>query len=184
VVTEYKNCEDADTVFVSLWNALRKRLSSCDYCARQQRQAKVGSICQGNQSLPEAAIIQSLGGKKNVQFLSEPMKACRETTRWLGISAWRWAKRTEAGEVRRKICRGACQDKTPRIFRGFYGIGSRDFRPECNALGAYGNCDWTRQKSKDGKGQSMVSPYLTPAFRTIRYPSFQKTRRAVARQSQ
>jgi len=40
-------------------------------------------------------------------------------------------------------------EETPRLFRGAYGIGSRDFRPE-HSLGAYEFATGTT-KRKDGK---------------------------------
>ena len=52
-----------------------------------------------------------------------------------------------------------CPEKTPRLFRGSYGIGSRDFRPE-HSLGAYEFAIGQTRRT-DGKGAADGETYFT-----------------------
>src|SRR6478752_6432285 len=75
LVTQYKT-EDADTVFVSLGSAAENIEAAVDYL-RETRRASVSSIhINVFRPFPEAAVVASLTGKKNVIILErtdEPM---------------------------------------------------------------------------------------------------------------
>jgi len=128
-------CDDADTVFVSLGCAADNIEAACDYL-REKRGAKVGSIhINCIRPFPEAAVINALRGKKNVIILErtdEGMAGDNPLARDIRVAL---GKANEAGKFG-----GALPtlkpEETPRLFRGSYGIGSRDFRPE-HTLGAY-----------------------------------------------
>ncbi len=135
-VSEYKT-EDADTVFVSLGCAADNIEAACDYL-REQRNAKVGSIhINVIRPFPEAAVIEALRGKKNVIVLErtdEGMSGDNPLARDIRVALSKANEVTKFGTVTGLPALGP--DETPRIFRGAYGIGSRDFRPE-HTLGAY-----------------------------------------------
>jgi pyruvate-ferredoxin/flavodoxin oxidoreductase len=134
LLTEYKT-EDADTVFVSLGCAADNIEAACDYL-REQRNAKVGSLhVNVIRPFPEVAIINALRGKKNVIILErtdESLAGDNPLARDIRVA---FGKAQEAAKFG-----GALPvlkpEETPRLFRGSYGIGSRDFRPE-HTLGAY-----------------------------------------------
>ena len=135
-VTEYKTA-DADTVFVSLGCAAENIEAACDYL-RDQRNAKVGSIhINVIRPFPEAAVIDALRGKKNVIILE------RTDEGLAGDNPLARDIRVALGKANEVVKFGSAAGlpaltpaETPRLFRGAYGIGSRDFRPE-HTLGAY-----------------------------------------------
>jgi pyruvate-ferredoxin/flavodoxin oxidoreductase len=133
-ITEYKT-EDADTVFVSLGCAADNIEAACDYL-REQRNAKVGSIhLNVIRPFPEAMVIQALRGKKNVIILErtdEGMAGDNPLARDIRVAL---GKANEAAKFGGALP-ALTPAETPRLFRGSYGIGSRDFRPE-HTLGAY-----------------------------------------------
>ena len=135
-VTKYKT-EDADTVFVSLGCAADNIEAACDYL-REQRNAKVGSIhINVIRPFPEAAVIEALRGKKNVIVLErtdEGLSGDNPLARDIRVALSKANEVTKFGTV--TGLPALSPDETPRIFRGAYGIGSRDFRPE-HTLGAY-----------------------------------------------
>jgi pyruvate-ferredoxin/flavodoxin oxidoreductase len=149
-LSEYK-CEDAETVFVSLGCAAENIDAACDYL-REQRLAKVGSIhVNVIRPFPEAAIIEALRGKKNVIVLERtdegmsgdnPLARDIRTALSKGLEAARFGGELPALKP----------EEMPRLFRGAYGIGSRDFRPE-HTLGAYEYATGQIRR-KDGKGAS------------------------------
>jgi pyruvate-ferredoxin/flavodoxin oxidoreductase len=157
LVSEYRT-EDADTVFVSLGCAAENIEAACDYL-REQRIAKVGSIhVNVIRPFPEAAIINVLRGKKNVIVLErtdEGMAGDNPLARDIRVAL---GKANEALKYGGELP-ALCQDKTPRLFRGSYGIGSRDFRPE-HILGAY-EFAIGQTKRKDGKGAADGVTYFT-----------------------
>src|SRR5580765_6359997 len=157
LISEYKT-EDADTVFVSLGCAAENIEAACDYL-REQRNAKVGSIhINVIRPFPEAAVINALRGKKNVIILErtdEGMAGDNPLARDIRVAL---GKANEALKYGGELP-ALCQDKTPRIFRGSYGIGSRDFRPE-HVLGAY-EFATGQTKRKDGKGAADGVTYFT-----------------------
>ena len=68
LLSEYE-CEDAETVFVSLGSAAENIEAAVDYL-RETRGASVGSIhVNVIRPFPEAAIVKALKGKKNVIIL-------------------------------------------------------------------------------------------------------------------
>ena len=147
LISTYKT-DDADTVFVSLGCAAENIEEACDHL-RKTRGAKVGSLhINVLRPFPEAAVINALRGKKNIIVLErtdEPLATDNPLARELRVV---FGKAQETG-----IFGGALPaltpEQTPRIFRGSYGIGSRDFRPE-HILGAY---EFTTGQTarKDGK---------------------------------
>ncbi|MEO6739730.1 MAG: 2-oxoacid:acceptor oxidoreductase family protein, partial [Chthoniobacteraceae bacterium] len=134
LLTEYKT-SDADTVFVSLGSAAENIEAACDYL-REHRDAKVGSIhLNVIRPFPEAAIIEALRGKKNVIIIE------RTDEGMAGDNPMARDIRVALGKAREAAKFGGhlpvlSVEEMPRLFRGSYGIGSRDFRPE-HTLGAY-----------------------------------------------
>ncbi len=145
-VTEYKT-QDADTVFVSLGCAADNIEAACDYL-RKTRQAKVGSVhINVIRPFPEAAVIEALRGKKNVIIIErtdEGLAGDNPLARDIRVAL---GKANEAVKFGGTIP-ALSPEETPRLFRGAYGIGSRDFRPE-HTLGAYEFATGTTQR-KDG----------------------------------
>src|SRR5689334_23830915 len=134
LIHQYK-CDDADTVFVSLGCAADNIEAACDYL-REQRNAKAGSIhINVIRPFPEAAIINALRGKKNVIILErtdEGLAGDNPLARDIRVALGKANEVTNFGGVLPALTPA----ETPRLFRGAYGIGSRDFRPE-HTLGAY-----------------------------------------------
>src|SRR6516162_5062904 len=156
-LSEYKT-EDADTVFVSLGCAAENIEAACDYL-RDQRNAKVGSIhVNVIRPSPEAAIINALRGKKNVIILErtdEGLAGDNPLARDIRVAL---GKANEAAKFGGSLP-VLRPEETPRIFRGAYGIGSRDFRPE-HTLGAY-EFAIGQTRRKDGKGAADGTTYFT-----------------------
>src|SRR5438093_4356877 len=157
LVTEYK-IEAAETVFVSLGCAAENIGAACDYL-REQRNAKVGSIhVNVIRPFPEAAIINALRGKKNVIILErtdEGLAGDNPLARDIRVALGKANEALKFGGALPALC----PEKTPRIFRGSYGIGSRDFRPE-HTLGAY-EFATGQTRRKDGKGAADGETYFT-----------------------
>ncbi|MBL9216084.1 MAG: 2-oxoacid:acceptor oxidoreductase family protein [Opitutaceae bacterium] len=134
LIHEYRT-EDADTVFVSLGCAADNIEAACDYL-RGQRNARVGSIhVNVIRPFPEAALINALRGKRNVIVLErtdEGLAGDNPLARDLRVAL---GKANEAAKFGGPLP-ALRPEETPRLFRGAYGIGSRDFRPE-HTLGAY-----------------------------------------------
>lgn len=157
LVTEYKT-EDADTVFVSLGCAADNIEAACDYL-REQRNAKVGSIhINVIRPFPEAAVIEALRGKKNVIIIE------RTDEGMAGDNPLARDIRVALGKANEVVHHGGAlpalrPEETPRLFRGSYGLGSRDFRPE-HSLGAY-EFAIGQTKRKDGKGAADGETYFT-----------------------
>ena len=131
---QYKTA-DADTVFVSLGCAADNIEAACDYL-REQRSARVGSVhVNVIRPFPEAAVIEALRGKKRVIILErtdEGLAGDNPLARDIRVAL---GKANEAARYGGALP-GLTPEVTPRLFRGSYGIGSRDFRPE-HTLGAY-----------------------------------------------
>ncbi len=146
-IQEYKT-EDADTVFVSLGCAADNIEAACDYL-REQRNAKVGSIhVNVIRPFPEAAVINALRGKKNVIILErtdEGLAGDNPLARDIRVALGKANEVAKFGGVLPALTPA----ETPRLFRGAYGIGSRDFRPE-HTLGAYEFATGASAR-KDGK---------------------------------
>jgi pyruvate-ferredoxin/flavodoxin oxidoreductase len=148
VISEYKT-EDADTVFVSLGCAAENIEAACDYL-RGQRNAKVGSIhVNVIRPFPEAAIINALRGKKNVIIIErtdEGMAGDNPLARDIRVALGKALEVQKFGGELPALK----PEEMPRLFRGAYGIGSRDFRPE-HTLGAY-EFAIGQTRRKDGQG--------------------------------
>jgi pyruvate-ferredoxin/flavodoxin oxidoreductase len=145
LIHEYRT-EDADTVFVSLGCAADNIEAACDYL-REQRAAKVGSIhLNVIRPFPEAAVVNALRGKKRVIILERTDESlagdnplARDIRVALNKANEQAAFVAKAGSGDPALHSGIpalTPEETPRLFRGAYGIGSRDFRPE-HTLGAY-----------------------------------------------
>ncbi len=134
LLSEYRT-EDADTVFISLGCGAENIEAACDYL-REQRNAKVGSIhINVIRPFPEAAVINALRGKKNVIILErtdEGLAGDNPLARDIRVALGKANEALKFGGAVPSLT----QEETPRLFRGAYGIGSRDFRPE-HTLGAY-----------------------------------------------
>jgi pyruvate-ferredoxin/flavodoxin oxidoreductase len=148
LLSQYK-CEDADVVFISLGCAAENLEEACDYL-REQRNAKVGSIhINVIRPFPEAAVINALRGKKTVIILErtdEGLAGDNPLARDIRVAIGKAQEVTRFGGTLPALK----PEETPRIFRGSYGIGSRDFRPE-HTLGAY---EFATGQSKRKDGQS------------------------------
>src|SRR6185369_16336760 len=148
LITEYKT-SDADTVFVSLGCAAENIEEACDYL-REQRNARVGSIhINVIRPFPEAAIINALRGKKNVIILErtdEALAGDNPMGRDIRVALSKGLEAHKYGGALPTLT----PEQTPRIFRGAYGIGSRDFRPE-HTLGAY---EFATGQSRRNDGRS------------------------------
>ena len=155
-VSTYR-CEDADTVFVSLGCAAENIEAACDYL-RDQRNARVGSIhINVIRPFPEAAVINALRGKRRVIILERtdegmagdnPLARDIRATLGKALEAQRHGGRVPALQP----------DEIPQLFRGSYGIGSRDFRPE-HVLGAY-EFAIGQTRRKDGKAAADGETYF------------------------
>ncbi len=155
-LTSYR-CEDAETVFVSLGCAADNIEAACDYL-RDQRNARVGSIhVNVIRPFPEAAIIEALRGKKQVIILErtdEGMAGDNPLARDIRTAL---GKALECGRFGGDLP-AIAPDEMPRLFRGAYGIGSRDFRPE-HTLGAY-EFAIGQTRRKDGRGAADGATYF------------------------
>lgn len=134
LVTCYRT-DDADTVFVSLGCAAENIEAACDYL-RDQRNAKVGSIhINVIRPFPEDAVIEALRGKKRVIILErtdEGLAGDNPLARDIRVALGKANETARYGGLHPALT----PEETPRLFRGAYGIGSRDFRPE-HTIGAY-----------------------------------------------
>ena len=150
VLSQYK-CDDADTVFVSLGCAAENVEEACDYL-RDQRNAKAGSIhVNVIRPFPEAAIINALRGKKNVIIIERTDEGLAGDNPLARDIRTALGKALEAHLYQGQVP-SMKPEEMPRLFRGAYGIGSRDFRPE-HTLGAY-EFAIGQSKRKDGKGSA------------------------------
>ena len=155
LLTEYKT-EDADTVFVSLGCAAENIEAACDYL-REQRGAKVGSIhVNVHPPLPRSGHHQRAARQEERHH---PRAHRRAAGRRQPAGA-RHPRRRSARRCRREVRRrlpALTPDQMPRLFRGVYGIGSRDFRPE-HILGAYEFATGTtRAQGRQERGRRQTS---------------------------
>lgn len=156
LLTQYRT-DDAETVFVSLGCAAENIEAAVDYL-REQRNASVGSIhLNVIRPFPEAAVINALRGKKNVIILE------RTDEGLAGDNPLGRDVRTALSKAHESHRFGGplpplTPEETPRIFRGSYGIGSRDFRPE-HVLGAY-EFAIGQTRRKDGRGAAEGESYF------------------------
>ncbi|MDP6203091.1 MAG: 2-oxoacid:acceptor oxidoreductase family protein [Prochlorococcaceae cyanobacterium ETNP18_MAG_14] len=157
LIQEY-NTEEADTVFISLGCAAENIEAACDYLS-EQRDAKVGSIhINVLRPFPEAALINALRGKKNVIILErtdEGLAGDNPLGRDIRTALSKGQESARYGGVMPAIT----LEQTPRIFRGSYGLGSRDFRPE-HIIGAFEFATGVIAR-KDGKSAADGETYFT-----------------------
>ena len=157
ILSQYR-CDDADTVFISIGCAAENIEAACDYL-RDTRGAKVGSIhFNVLRPFPEAILIEAIRGKKTLivlertdEGLSGDNPLTRDIRAAIGKSrdARQWAGNIPA----------LSPEETPRLFRGVYGLGSRDFRPE-HIIGAF---EFSENKlaRRDGKKASDGKTFFT-----------------------
>ncbi len=146
-VSKYRT-EDADTVFISIGCAAENIEAVCDHL-RETRGDKVGSLhVNVIRPFPEEAIIEAIRGKKTIIVLERTDESmagdnplARDIRGAIGKSrdSRQWSGNVPAMEP----------EEVPRMFRGVYGIGSRDFRPE-HIIGAY-EFSQNMTARKDGK---------------------------------
>ena len=157
LIQQYKT-KDADTVFVSLGSATENIEAACDYM-RKHNNHKVGSIhINVIRPFPEAEIIEALKGKKRVIILErtdEGMSGDNPLGRDIRTAISKGQESERFGSSLPSIK----YDQTPRIFRGTYGLGSRDFRPE-HIIGAY-EYSTGKISRKDGKKAQDGETYFT-----------------------
>jgi pyruvate-ferredoxin/flavodoxin oxidoreductase len=157
LIAEYKT-EDAETVFVSLGCAADNIEAACDYL-REQRNAKVGSIhINVIRPFPEAAVINALRGKKNaiiIERTDEGLAGDNPLARDIRVALGKANEAVKFGGGLPALKPA----ETPRLFRGAYGIGSRDFRPE-HSLGAYEFATGAAKRA-DGRGAADGETYFT-----------------------
>ncbi len=157
LLQEYKT-KDAETVFISLGSASENIEAACNYM-RKVNNEKVGSIhINVIRPFPEAAIINALKGKKRVIILE------RTDEGLAGDNPLGRDIRTALSKGQEAFFYGSDlpsikPEETPRIFRGSYGLGSRDFRPE-HIIGAYEYALGTNTR-KDGKTADDGKSYFT-----------------------
>jgi len=136
MISCYKT-EDAETVFVSLGSAAENIEAAVDHL-RKTRGAKVGSIhVNVLRPFPEAAIVEALRGKKNAIVLErtdEPLAGDNPLGRDIRTALHKSLH--FEGRAAHAGLPVLTADEVPRVLRGVYGLGSRDFRPEA-ILGAY-----------------------------------------------
>jgi pyruvate-ferredoxin/flavodoxin oxidoreductase len=148
LLSEYKTA-DAETVFVSLGCAAENIEEACDYL-REQRNAKVGSLhINVIRPFPEAAVINALRGKQQIIILErtdEGLAGDNPLARDIRVALGKAQESAKFGGTLPALK----PEETPRLFRGAYGIGSRDFRPE-HILGAYEFATGNTRR-KDGRG--------------------------------
>jgi len=152
LISEY-NCENADTVFVSLGSSAENIEAASDYI-KETRGEDVGVIhLNVIRPFPEKAIINALRGKKTVIVLE------RMDDQTAGDNPM-------ARDIRTALSKALTNSKTnafaelppmtdaemPRLFTGVYGLGSRDFRPE-GVIGSYEFATGKRARN-DGKKSS------------------------------
>jgi pyruvate-ferredoxin/flavodoxin oxidoreductase len=157
LLSQYR-CEDAETVFVSIGCAAENIEAACDYL-RETRGEKVGSIhFNVLRPFPEEALIEAVRGKKHVIILERTDESlagdnplARDIRATIGKSrdSRQWKGNVPA----------MSPEETPRLFRGVYGLGSRDFRPE-HIIGAF---EFSQDKiaRQDGKKASDGKTFFT-----------------------
>ncbi|MBI1946856.1 MAG: 2-oxoacid:acceptor oxidoreductase family protein [Deltaproteobacteria bacterium] len=142
LVTEHK-CEGADTVFLTLGSAAENIEAAVDWIEKTHGE-RVGSIhLNVLRPFPEAALARALAGKKNVIVLERVDDAmsgdnalARDVRTTLGKALESWRAQREGAAAAPGAVPPIAPDDQPTLFRGSYGLGSRDFRPE-HVLGAW-----------------------------------------------
>ncbi len=137
LVSEF-NCDNADTVFVSLGSSAENILAACDYL-KETRNVEVGVIhINVLRPFPENAIIKALKGKKKVIVLErtdEPLSGDNPLTRDIKVAISKAVSNYYHNEYA-DLEKMDPVSEMPHVISGVYGLGSRDFRPE-GVIGAY-----------------------------------------------
>ncbi|MDG1832880.1 MAG: 2-oxoacid:acceptor oxidoreductase family protein, partial [Verrucomicrobiota bacterium] len=107
---------------------------------------------------PEAAVINALRGKKNVIVIERTDEALAGDNPLGRDIRTALSKGLESGKHGGDLP-SLTDAEMPRIFRGSYGMGSRDFRPE-HSLGAY-EFATGQTKRKDGRSAEDGESYFT-----------------------
>jgi len=172
-LTEYE-CDDAETVFLSMGSAAENIDEAVDYLRREEG-AKVGSIhLNVLRPFPERALVEAISGKRNVIVLErtdEGMAGAQPLARELRTALGK-AIENHGSHCNAEVP-AVDPAKAPRIFNGSYGLGSRDFRPE-GILGAYEFAQGTLARQDGKKAADGVSffvlgidhPYAVTSERT------------------
>ncbi len=145
------NCENAETVFVTLGSAAENIEAVIDYL-KETRGVDVGVVhVNVIRPFPEKEIIEVLRGKKEVIVLErtdESLSGSNPLTREIKL-----ALRKAESNFRQNSYEGLGkinpETEKPLVVSGSYGLGSRDFRPEA-IIGAYDFAEG-RIARKDGK---------------------------------
>ena len=144
--------DDAETVFVSMGSAAENIEAAIDHL--RARGESVGSYhLNVIRPFPEAAVIKALTGKKNVIVLErtdEAMAGDNPMARDIRTALEKAIENSR--QLTHQNLPAISIEDMPRLFRGVYGLGSRDFRPE-GILGAYEYAIGSRART-DGKRAS------------------------------
>ena len=128
--------DDAETVYMSLGSAAENIEAAVDLL--RSRGEKVGSYhLNVIRPFPEAAVIAALSGKKNVIILERTDESMAGDNPLARDTRTALEKALEnSRQMSHRDLPVMTVEEMPRLFRGVYGLGSRDFRPE-GVLGAY-----------------------------------------------
>jgi len=137
LISEY-NCEKSEIVFVALGSAVENIEAVIDYL-KSTRGIDVGVIhVNVLRPFPENAIIKALKGKKKVIILErtdESLSGDNPLTRDIKVALSK-ASSNFYNNNYENLDKLNPETEMPQILSGVYGLGSRDFRPEC-IIGAY-----------------------------------------------
>ena len=143
--------DDADTVFVSLGSAAENIEAAVDHL-RSTRGAKVGSLhLNVIRPFPEEVVVRALAGRKRVIMLERTDEALSTDNPMAQELRTVLAKAVERGDI--------APTDVPTMYRGSYGLGSRDFRPE-GIIGAYEYAIGERARA-DGRTANDSETYFT-----------------------
>ncbi len=144
--------DDAETVFVSMGSAAENIEAAVDHL--RARGESVGSYhLNVIRPFPEAAVVEALTGKKNVIVLErtdEAMAGDNPMARDIRTALEKAIENSR--QLTHQHLPAVSVEEMPRLYRGVYGLGSRDFRPE-GILGAYEYATGARART-DGKRAS------------------------------
>ncbi|MBT3527378.1 MAG: oxidoreductase [Bdellovibrionales bacterium] len=138
LISQY-NCENADTVILSLGSSAENMEAGVDHI-KEQYGDDIGIIhLNVIRPFPEKAIINALAGKKNVVVLErtdEPSSGAGPIARDIRTALSKARENSTGGSEVHPGVPALAVDRIPRVLEGVYGLGSRDFRPE-GILGIY-----------------------------------------------
>jgi pyruvate-ferredoxin/flavodoxin oxidoreductase len=159
LVSRYQ-CDDAETVFVSIGSAAENIEAGVDHL-RKERGVSVGSIhVNVLRPFPEAALVEAVRGKKNVIILErtdEPLAGDNPIGRDLRTALQKAMRLDDTPPTANFPSLDASE--IPRLFSGVYGLGSRDFRPE-HILGAYEFVTGSETRQDGKKAEDGVTQFV------------------------